>query len=337
MSITNIKPLLKWVGGKSQLLNEIFPLLPQKINNYYEPFIGGASILFELLNNIENKKMIVEKSINVYDNNKNLILFYNIIKNNFDLFNERIKILKCEYENCGNNKINAKKIVYPINKEATIESKELFYYYIRQEYNKLTREEDKEHIGEEDKQHIGEEDKNVMISVYLLFLNKTCFRGLYRIGPNGFNVPYGNYKNPSIFDENEIIHISTLLNKYNVIFRYQSFEELFEKNEFSKDDFIYLDPPYVPENSKSFVSYNEDGFNENKHKKLFTYVKDLNCKFLMSNSDTPLLYEYFVQQVGKEDIENIKKSKIYNIKKIKAKRAIKSNDPTATTNELLIY
>ena len=314
----SIKPLLKWVGGKSQLLNEIFPLFPEKIDNYYEPFIGGASILFELLNNIQNKKMIVKKSINVYDNNKNLIIFYNTIKNNSDLFNEKIKILKSEYENCGNNKINAKKISYPINKESIIESKELFYYYIRQEYNKLIN------ITTDC------DNKDIMISVYLLFLNKTCFRGLYRIGPNGFNVPYGNYKNPSIFDENEINHISTLLNKYNVIFTYQSFEELFEKNEFSKDDFIYLDPPYVPENSKSFVSYNEDGFNENKHKKLFTYVKDLNCKFLMSNSDTPLLYEFFVQQVGKTD-------KNYNIKKIKAKRAIKSNDPTATTNELLIY
>lgn len=313
---TSIKPLLKWVGGKSQLLNEIFPLFPKKINNYYEPFIGGASILFELLNKIENKQLIVEKNINVYDNNKNLILFYNTIKTNCDLFIQKIKILKCEYENCGNHKINAKKIVYPINKESTIESKELFYYYIRQEYNKLINDLEEEF-----------DNKDIMISVYLLFLNKTCFRGLYRTGPNGFNVPYGNYKNPSIFDETEITNISSLLNKYNVTFTYQSFEELFEKHKFEKDDFVYLDPPYVPENSTSFVSYNEDGFDENKHKKLFTFIKELNCKFIMSNSDTPLLYEFF-------DKEN---SKIYNIKKIKAKRAIKSNDPTATTNELLIY
>ncbi len=316
---TSIKPLLKWVGGKSQLLNEIFPLFPTKINNYYEPFIGGASILFELLNKLEKKELIVEKSINVYDNNKNLITFYNTIQSHSDLFIEKIKVLKCEYENCGNNKINAKKIVYPINKEATIESKELFYYYVRQEYNKLIN-------NQED----NNEENNIMISVYLLFLNKTCFRGLYRMGPNGFNVPYGNYKNPSIFDENEIIHISGLLNKYNVTFKFQSFEELFEKHNFEKNDFIYLDPPYVPENSKSFVSYNEDGFDENKHKKLFTFIKGLDCKFIMSNSDTPLLYEYFVQKASKID-------KTYNIKKIKAKRAIKSNDPSAITNELLIY
>lgn len=77
---TSIKPLLKWVGGKSQLLNEIFPLFPKKINNYYEPFIGGASILFELLNKIENKQLIVEKNINVYDNNRNLILFIILLK-----------------------------------------------------------------------------------------------------------------------------------------------------------------------------------------------------------------------------------------------------------------
>jgi site-specific DNA-adenine methylase len=92
-----------------------------------------------------------------------------------------------------------------------------------------------------------------------------------------------------------------------------------------------MDPPYVPENSKSFVSYNEDGFDENKHKKLFTLTKDVDCKFIMSNSDTPLLYEYFDNLLLAESGKN------YNIKKIKAKRAIKSNDPTATTNELLIY
>ncbi len=143
------------------------------------------------------------------------------------------------------------------------------------------------------------------------------------MGPNGFNVPYGNYKNPSIFDENEINQISALLNKYNVSFTFQSFEKVFEYK-FKKNDFIYFDPPYVPENSTSFVTYNEDGFNEEKHKNLFENIKKLNCKFILSNSDTKLLYDYF---------ENSN----YNIHKIKAKRAIKSNDPTATINELLIY
>ncbi len=309
--MNNLKPLLKWVGGKSQLLKDIFPLFPDKINNYYEPFIGGASILFELLNKIENKEIVVKGKINAYDNNQNLIYFYNTIKNNHILFIEQIKLLKEDYEKCSNTKINAKKIVYPITKENTIESKELFFYYIRQEYNKLINN------NEKNDTHI------LMISVYLLFLNKTCFRGLYRTGPNGFNVPYGNYKNPSIFDENEINQISTLLNKYNVTFTYQSFEKVFDYK-FKKTDFIYFDPPYVPENSTSFVTYNEDGFNEEKHKKLFESIKKLNCKFILSNSDTKLLYDYF---------ENSN----YNINKIKAKRAIKSNDPTATTNELLIY
>jgi DNA adenine methylase len=309
--MSHLKPLLKWVGGKSQLLKDIFTLFPKKINNYYEPFIGGASVLLELLNKIENNEIIVNGKIYAYDNNANLIYFYNTIKNNHLLFIEQIKLLKEDYEKCSNTKINAKKIVYPIPKENTIQSKELFFYYIRQEYNKLINH------NEKNDTHI------LMISVYLLFLNKTCFRGLYRMGPNGFNVPYGNYKNPSIFDENEINQISTLFNKYNVTFTYQSFEKVFDYK-FKKTDFIYFDPPYVPENSTSFVTYNEDGFNEEKHKNLFENIKKLNCAFILSNSDTKLLYDYF---------ENSN----YNIHKIKAKRAIKSNDPTATTNELLIY
>jgi len=125
--MNNLKPLLKWVGGKSQLLKTIFPLFPKEINNYYEPFIGGASVLFELLNKIENKEINIKGSINVYDNNQNLIYFYNTIKNNHLLFIEQIKLLKEDYEKCANTKINARTIVYPIPKENTIQSKELFF------------------------------------------------------------------------------------------------------------------------------------------------------------------------------------------------------------------
>ncbi len=301
------KPLLKWVGGKSQIINDIFKLFPNKINNYYEPFIGGGSILFELLKKIENNEIKINKKIYIYDNNKNLIQFYNDIKDNYVVFLENIKLLKDEYEKCGDEKINAKKIKYPIIKESTIHSKELFYYYVRQEYNNLC----------------NKAEYNILISVYLLFLNKTSFRGLYRTGPNGFNVPYGNYKNPSIYNENDIKEVSKLFNKYNVLFCHQSFELLFN-NTFENDDFIYFDPPYVPEVNTSFVSYNEDGFDMNKHIILFENIKKLNCKFILSNSDTKLLYDFFLNNN-------------FIIKKIKAKRSIQSNKPNAFTYELLIY
>lgn len=157
-----------------------------------------------------------------------------------------------------------------------------------------------------------------------VFLNKTCFRGLYRVGPNGFNVPYGNYKNPEIINIDHLNEIHNLIK--NVKFIVSDFKlVLAEKNlqNFENNDYIYMDPPYAPENKKSFVQYNKDGFNEEEHIKLFELCNKMNNKFMMSNSDVDLVRNHFTTSK-------------YNLTSISCKRKINSKSPNSKTNELII-
>jgi DNA adenine methylase len=152
-----------------------------------------------------------------------------------------------------------------------------------------------------------------------IFLNKTCFRGLYREGPNGFNVPYGNYKNPNILNKEHLKNINKLIK--NVKFKNYDYKKSFTN--IKKNDFIYLDPPYAPENETSFVKYNKNGFNIDEHKNLFKLCNQLNEKFIMSNSNVKLV------------IDNFNNNK-FNIHTIECKRRINSKKPQTKTNEVII-
>jgi DNA adenine methylase len=162
-----------------------------------------------------------------------------------------------------------------------------------------------------------QEKNNVNSSAIFIFLNKTCFRGLFRMGPNGFNVPYGNYKNPEIVNKEHLEQIHKLIQ--NVIFECKDFNDSLDN--VKTDDFVYLDPPYAPENKKSFVKYNSDGFDEETHLQLFKKTKELNAKFVMSNSDVPLVNDNFND---------------FNIEKIECRRAINSKKPESKTMEVII-
>lgn len=294
-------PFLKWIGGKSQILDNVLQKFPKNINNYHEIFVGGGSVILGLLSDDMIK---IEGNIYAYDINKNLIITYNMIKNKPKKLIKQLGKLNKTYYSIET--MNGDRRL--IDKKNSVKSKENYYYYIRNCFNK---------------EIIKEKPDEIMIASYMIFLNKTGFRGLYRMGPNGFNVAFGNYKKPNIINIEQLLELSKVFQK--VEFKNISFEESLKLKNFKTNDFIYLDPPYVPENNKSFTRYNIDGFTLEKHKKLFKMCHKINKKnirFLMSNSCTKMVKDSF---------------KNYKIDEIVCKRKINSKNPDATTKELLIY
>lgn len=291
------KPFLKWVGGKTQIINNIISKIPIQMNNYHELFLGGGSVLLAVLSLQKQNKIIIKDKIYAYDINNDLINVYKNIQNNKEELYNFINFYSKEYNSINGSIINRK----PNSIEEAKTSKESYYYWIRNKYNYI--------------------DKNtVECSALFMFINKTCFRGMYREGPNGYNVPYGHYKKtPTIISEKDLNYISDLIK--DVKFKNCSFTESIKN---VKDgDFVYLDPPYAPENSKSFVGYVANGFNLETHKLLFAEIKKMeNIKFVMSNAKVNLVTDNF---------------KEYNCDDIIARRAINSKNPGSTTTEIIIY
>ena len=279
-------PLLKWLGGKTQLLPQVLSHFPTQIRNYVEPFVGGGSILFEVCSRVQKGEIELHGKITAYDKNPILIQFYQHVQS------EPLRIYEDAHQ------------LQTVYNELGEKEKETYYYSIRDQFNK-------EPLGTQKK------------SVLFLFLNKTCFRGVYREGPHGFNVPFGHYKTVNIVDREHLLRVSSLLQ--SVTFVCQDFTQLFTKG-WSKRDFIYFDPPYVPEEEKSFTQYTVDGFKKEQHILLFDWCKNLKqagIPFLLSNSNTELVREHF-------PISS------FTLLQVGAKRSIHSKRPQTTTVELFI-
>ena len=289
------KPVIKWVGGKSQILNTVLDMFPKELNHYHEPFLGGGSVLFGLLMKQRTGTIHIRGTIHASDLNLALISMYKNIQSNLPELIRELNQLISQYDEAKQGTI--------VNRNAetlkdAFTSAESYYYYIRKKYN------------------AQESKTTASASAMFIFMNKTCFRGVYREGPNGFNVPFGNYSNPGIVDETHLLFISELIK--DVIFSHRTYSESLSYVE--DGDFIYLDPPYAPETDTSFVSYNVGGFNLADHKDLFMQIKEKNMKFVLSNSDVPIVRGSFPDP-------------IYETKVVSCKR---SKDPSAKTNEVLI-
>ena len=288
-----VKPFLKWAGGKGQLIDEIEKFYPfdKKINKYAEPFIGGGAVLFDILNKYELEKIYIS------DVNKELVNCYVAIKENV---HELIKKLrKIEDEFLAREK----------------EDRKIYYYKKREKFNKLKLENNNEKINR---------------VALMIFLNRTCFNGLYRVNKKGlFNVPMGDYKNPKICDEENLINISKKLKNVDIIYGdYKKSYDFIDKN-----TFVYFDPPYRPLNqTSSFTSYTEYTFEDKEQIELSEYFKLLNekgAKLLLSNSDPKNV------DINDEFFDDLYKG--FDIKRIEASRAINSKgEKRGKVTEVLI-
>ena len=288
-----LKPFLKWAGGKTQLVDAIGSKFPfQKDNSfvYIEPFVGSGAVLFWVLNNFQNLKKAVINDVNI-----DLINTYRVIS---DSVEELIPILK-EWEEEYHALSGDEK------------EKKVYYYSKRTLFN--TRSLDA-----------------VVQSALFIFLNKTCFNGLYRVNrKNMFNVPIGSYRKPLVCDERNLRAVSHLLK--NVIILNGDFEDTIGYAE--KQTCFYLDPPYKPLNqTSSFNSYAKDGFNDTDQIRLKKFCERLDLlgyKWILSNSDVR-------EENSKEGFFD-RLYVDYEINRVLAKRSINSNaSKRGQLSELLI-
>lgn len=270
-----VSPILKWVGGKRQLLSDIMPMIDKKCSTYVEPFVGGGAVLFEL----QPKRAIIN------DYNAELINVYTVVRDNCE---ELIVALE-EHE-----------------KKNTSD----YYYEIRAL----------------DRETIYEGMSNIEKAARIIYLNKTCYNGLYRVNAAGqFNSPYGKYKNPNIVNATVLRAMSKYLQKSNITILNGDYKEALRG--LRKGAFVYLDPPYMPiSSSSSFTGYTEGGFSYQQQVELRDECDKLRKKgihFLQSNSDCPEIRELY---------------RDYEIKTVQAKRSINSNaEKRGEINEVLIY
>ena len=252
-----VKPILKWAGGKGQLLEQIAKHLPQeliedKIDCYIEPFIGGGAVFFWIAQNFNIKEFYLS------DINQELILLYKTIQKDVNSLVEELKKIENEYLILNEEK----RKIYFLNK--------------RESYNNF-----------KDKIDI----KNFDISWFsraaqIIFLNRTCFNGLFRVNKKGyFNVPFGNYKNPRICHTDNLISASKLLQKATI--QYFDFTEI--QSLATPKTFVYFDPPYRPlTKTASFKSYSQFDFNDEDQIRLASFYQKLDrqgTKLMLSNSD----------------------------------------------------
>lgn len=256
-----VAPVVKWVGGKRQLLDEITPLLPKRITTYCEPFLGGGAVFFS----IQPSKAIVN------DLNGDLITVYETIRDDVDTLIESLK----KHENTPE-----------------------YFYTIRD--------------IDRDKEGYRALPKAEKAS-RLIYLNKTCFNGLFRVNSSGeFNSPFGHYKNPNIVNEPVLRAVSKYFKTGNIAFFSEDFADTLQK--VGKGGFVYLDPPYDPvSDTSSFTGYNKGGFDRNEQIRLKECCDELTrrgVKFMLSNSATEFIKELY---------------KGYEITIVKAKRAINAD------------
>lgn len=233
-----MKPIMKWAGGKSQMLGDLMPMIPEYEGKYIEPFFGGGALFFALR----------PESAIIADSNPELINMYLQVAESVD---DVIAILET-YKN----------------------DEDVFYAVRSQDWRQLSE---------------------VEAAARTLYLNKTCFNGLYRVNRQGmFNTPFGRYKNPKICDGKALREASALLKRATILCGdYLDILHTYAM----PGDFVFLDPPYIPiSNNSDFKRYTPVQFTEDDHRALANEVQrlhEIGCDVILTNSDHPLVYELY--------------------------------------------
>jgi len=295
MPSKNVKPFLKWAGGKSQLLSEIekyYPFNSGKITKYAEPFVGGGAVLFDILSKYNLKEVYIS------DINAELINTYIIIRDNIEGLIKELCKMRDDY--------------IPLETE----DRKTYYYEKRDRFNDLKVN--------------GNEETNTEKAALMIFLNRTCFNGLFRVNMKGqFNVPIGSYKNPLICDEDNLRDVSEKLKNVTIICGdYQESRDFIDKN-----TFVYFDPPYRPlTETSNFTAYTENLFNDEEQVELAKFVDEMDKKgarVVVSNSDP--------KNSNNQDDFFDEIYSAHKIKRVEAKRMINCNgEARGKIKELLI-
>ena len=287
------RPFIKWVGGKTQLLEDIKKSLPKNLSErkeltYVEPFVGGGAVLFWILQEYPN----ITKAV-INDINAELICTYRVIRNNVEPLITELSRLQAEY--------------LPLDEEGRKD------YFLRQRalFN-------------------SKETSDVQTAALFIFLNRTCFNGLYRVNSKGaFNVPHGRYSNPRICDEATLRADSALLQKVEILCG-----DFAQTGKYAGENVLYyFDPPYRPlTETAAFTSYSADGFNDAEQTRLRDFCDEIaghKSMFIASNSDP--------QNVDSEDKFFDKLYEMFNIKRVSAARMINSKgDGRGAISEIMI-
>jgi len=346
--LNNTKPFIKWVGGKRQLIDEIHSRLPETINNYHEPFVGGGAMFFSLNNSDIDYSMAYLSDVNrhllaaysgiqtdvnkviamlqMYENiaNRNIEIMHKWLSNNnncavgsyiTELNYQKSLIIK-KMKKHGDNLSKMEIFKNKLEKlDDILEIENISYYCRKQFYNKLKSSDRKDDF---------KSWSSFNLAARFIYLNKTCFNGLYRENSKGyFNTPFGDQSSPLICDINNLLACSESLQSTSI--KKQSFLDI--ELVVNSGDFVYFDPPYIPLSStSSFTGYTSEDFGMNEQ----TALRDLcirltnkGVNFMLSNSSAPLIYDLY---------------KDFTIDEVNATRAINSiGDKRGEIKEVLVY
>jgi DNA adenine methylase len=248
---TTAKPFIKWAGGKSQILSDIRAKYPAglgtTITKYAEPFVGGGAVLFDVLNRYTLEIVYIS------DINRELVTTYTAIRDNVDALITLLSIMQNDYW------------------QADEDTRKAYYYEKRDRFNALKTT----------------QGDNVEIAALFIFLNRTCFNGLYRVNAKGgYNVPMGSYKKPSICDADNLQAVSVCLRDVQIVCGDYQLSRGFIDNK----TFAYFDPPYRPlSQTSSFTAYAQDGFGDSEQTALARYIDELsdNGTFVVASNSDP--------------------------------------------------